>query len=112
MQMMSLIRTYSKNFRNQRSMATFSNPSIAIDRFPIGPRIGLPGHFLEPAILEVIRFIGSEYECRVRLIDGTPDPKLDLFLDNDRWTLLCAACFKLLNDAEAWCFHSYNFGYT
>src|SRR5713226_7953334 len=43
------------------------------NRFPLGHRIALPGHFLEPVTLEAIRFIGSGYECRVRLGDGTPD---------------------------------------
>src|SRR2546428_2490206 len=43
------------------------------DKFPLGQRITLPGHFLEPVTLETIRFIGSGYECRVRLSDGTPD---------------------------------------
>src|SRR5207302_7879140 len=43
------------------------------DKFPLGQRIVLPGHFLEPVTLEAIRFIGSGYECRVRLADGTPD---------------------------------------
>ena len=42
-------------------------------KFPLGQRITLPGHFLEPVTLEAIRFIGSGYECRVRLGDGTPD---------------------------------------
>jgi hypothetical protein len=39
----------------------------------LGQRITLPGHFLEPVTLEAIRFIGSGYECRDRLGDGTPD---------------------------------------
>src|SRR6266850_55471 len=43
------------------------------NKFPLGQRITLPGHFLEPVTLEAIRFIGSGYECRVRLSDGTPD---------------------------------------
>lgn len=43
------------------------------NKFPLGQRITLPGHFLEPVTLEGIRFIGSGYECRVRLGDGTPD---------------------------------------
>src|SRR5712692_7781233 len=42
-------------------------------KFPLGQRIALPGHFLEPVTLEAIRFIGSGYECRVRLGDGSPD---------------------------------------
>lgn len=42
-------------------------------QFPVGQRIMLPGHFLEPVTLEAVRFIGSGYECRVRLGDGTPD---------------------------------------
>ena len=43
------------------------------NKFPLGRRIALPGHFIEPVTLEAIRFIGSGYECRVRLSDGTPD---------------------------------------
>src|SRR5438876_10790083 len=43
------------------------------NKFPLGQRITLPGHFLEPVTLEAIRFIGSGYECRVRLGDGSPD---------------------------------------
>jgi superfamily II DNA or RNA helicase len=43
------------------------------NKSPLGQRIALPGHFLEPVTLEAIRFIGSGYECRVRLSDGTPD---------------------------------------
>jgi superfamily II DNA or RNA helicase len=43
------------------------------NKFPLGQRINLPGHFLEPVTLEAIRFIGSGYECRVRLGDGSPD---------------------------------------
>lgn len=42
-------------------------------KFPLGQRITLPGHFLEPVTLEAMRFIGSGYECRVRLGDGSPD---------------------------------------
>jgi hypothetical protein len=43
------------------------------NKFPLGQKIALPGHFLGPVTLEGIRFIGSGYECRVRLDDGTPD---------------------------------------
>jgi hypothetical protein len=43
------------------------------DHFPVGQRIKLPGHFVEPVTLEAVRRIGSSYECRVRLSDGTPD---------------------------------------
>ena len=43
------------------------------NQFPIGQRINLPGHFPEPVILEGVRPIGSGYECRVRLLDGSPD---------------------------------------
>ena len=42
-------------------------PQIAVEKFPIGQRVTLPGHFLEPVTLESVRFIGSGYECRVRL---------------------------------------------
>ena len=48
-------------------------PTLSDTQFPIGQRVTLPGHFLEPVTLEAIRFIGSGYECRVRLSDGTPD---------------------------------------
>ncbi|HQK75794.1 MAG TPA: DEAD/DEAH box helicase, partial [Candidatus Hydrogenedentes bacterium] len=41
--------------------------------FPLGQRISLPGHFPEPVVLESVRSLGSGYECRVRLSDGTPD---------------------------------------
>ena len=41
--------------------------------FPIGQRVTLPGHFPEPVVLEAVRPIGAGYECRVRLLDGTPD---------------------------------------
>ncbi|MCL5669686.1 MAG: SNF2-related protein [Acidobacteria bacterium] len=43
------------------------------DNFPIGQRITLPGHFVQSVTLEAVRRIGSSYECRVRLPDGTPD---------------------------------------
>ena len=46
---------------------------MAQDDFPIGQRIELPGHFREPVVLESVRSLGSGYECRVRLADGTPD---------------------------------------
>jgi SNF2 family DNA or RNA helicase len=54
-------------------MVQSSTPQISPDKFPVGRRINLPGHFLQPVTLEGIRFIGSGYECRVRLADGTPD---------------------------------------
>jgi len=38
---------------------------------PIGQRVSLPGHFDEPVVLEDARPIGSGYECRVRLSDGS-----------------------------------------
>jgi superfamily II DNA or RNA helicase len=50
-----------------------STPQLLPEKFPIGQRVSLPGHFLDPVTLEGIRFIGSGYECRVRLADGTPD---------------------------------------
>jgi superfamily II DNA or RNA helicase len=40
---------------------------------PIGHRITLPGHFDVPVTLEEARPVGSSYECRVRLPDGTLD---------------------------------------
>jgi superfamily II DNA or RNA helicase len=39
----------------------------------IGQQVILAGHFDVPVNLEDIRAIGSGYECRVRLPDGTPD---------------------------------------
>lgn len=47
--------------------------SSSESQFPLGQRVSLPGHFLEPVTLEAVRSIGSGYECRVRLADGTPD---------------------------------------
>ena len=45
------------------------------DRFSslIGKRVQIPGHFPEPVILEAVRPIGCGFECRVRLLDGTPE---------------------------------------
>jgi hypothetical protein len=50
-----------------------STPQIAAEKFPVGRRLSLPGHFLEPVTLESVRFIGSGYQCRVRLRDRTSD---------------------------------------
>lgn len=41
--------------------------------FPIGQRVSLPGHFPDPVVLEAVRPIGTGFECRVRLLDGSPD---------------------------------------
>ena len=46
---------------------------IQIERFPVGQRLTLVGHFAQPVVLEAVRPIGEGYECRVRLPDGTPD---------------------------------------
>lgn len=43
------------------------------NQFPIGQRVTLPGHFRGPVTLEAVRPIGSGYECRVWLSDGSPD---------------------------------------
>ncbi len=51
-----------------------STQQLSPEKFPVGQRVNLPGHFLEPVTLEGIRFIGSGYECRVRLADGTLNP--------------------------------------
>ena len=40
---------------------------------PVGQRISLPGRFAEPVVLESVRPLGDGFECRVRLVDGTPD---------------------------------------
>ena len=42
-------------------------------RFPIGHKIQIPGHFAGPVTLESVRALGHGYECRVRLADGSPD---------------------------------------
>src|SRR5438477_3815558 len=55
------------------SMSQTPSPQVSPEKFPVGQRVSLPGHFLEAVTLEGIRFIGSGYECRVRLVDGTPD---------------------------------------
>jgi SNF2 family DNA or RNA helicase len=46
---------------------------MAEQRFPIGRRIELPGHFAGPVVLESVRPLSEGFECRVRLSDGTPD---------------------------------------
>ena len=43
------------------------------NQFPIGKQVRLPGHFGDAVTLEAVRRIGSGYECRVRLPNGTPD---------------------------------------
>jgi hypothetical protein len=40
--------------------------------FPIGQRVVLPGHFADPVTLEAVRAVGTGYECRVRLSNGSP----------------------------------------
>jgi SNF2 family DNA or RNA helicase len=42
-------------------------------QFPIGQRVRMEGHFADPVTLEAVRALGSGYECRVRLPDGSPD---------------------------------------
>jgi hypothetical protein len=43
---------------------TQSTQQLSPEKFPVGQRVSLPGHFLEAVTLEGIRFIGSGYECR------------------------------------------------
>jgi SNF2 family DNA or RNA helicase len=43
------------------------------NRFPIGQKINLSGHFNEPVILEAVREIFGGYELQVRLLDGSLD---------------------------------------
>jgi hypothetical protein len=43
------------------------------NRFPIGQKINLAGHFNEPVILEAVREIFGGYELQVRLSDGSLD---------------------------------------
>jgi len=76
-------------------------PQITLEKFPIGQRVTLPGHFLEPVTLESVRFIGSGYECRVRLPDGTPD---EAILSQDEGAMLaCQAAVTptLIQPADA-----------
>lgn len=54
--------------------------------FPIGQRVVLPGHFPDAVILEAVRSIGSGFECRVRLLDGTPD---EAILSADEMASIC-----------------------
>jgi hypothetical protein len=54
-------------------MAQSSGYQLSIEKFPVGQRVSLPGHFLETVTLEGVRFIGSGSECRVRLANGTFD---------------------------------------
>lgn len=41
--------------------------------FPVGQRVALRGHFDQPVVLEAVRALGTGYECRVRLGDGSLD---------------------------------------
>ncbi len=43
------------------------------DHFPVSQQVRLPGHFSESVTLEAIRPLGTGYECRVRLPDGSLD---------------------------------------
>src|SRR6266513_2290422 len=54
--------------------------------FPIGQRVSLPGHFPDPVLLEAVRSIGTSYECRVRLLDGSPD---EAILSGEEAATLC-----------------------
>jgi len=40
---------------------------------PLGQPVPMPGHFDVPVVIEAVRSLGSGYECRVRLPDGTLD---------------------------------------
>lgn len=77
---------------------------ISEDRFPIGQRVSLPGHFLEPVTLEAVRAIGPGFECRVRFADGTPDEG-----HRFRITLILSARFKSMLLAPAFPFASPDF---
>ena len=59
--------------------------AITESEFPIGQRINLPGHFPDPVLLESVRRIGTGFECRVRLLDGSPD---EAILSGDEAALL------------------------
>ena len=40
---------------------------------PLGQPVPMPGHFDVPVVIEAFRALGSGYECRVRLPDGSLD---------------------------------------
>jgi len=40
---------------------------------PLGQPVPMPGHFDVPVVIEAVRSLGSGYECRVRLPDGSLD---------------------------------------
>ena len=40
---------------------------------PLGQQVSMPGHFDVPVVIEAVRSLGSGYECRVRLPDGSLD---------------------------------------
>jgi len=42
-------------------------------RLPLGQPISMMGHFDVPVVIEAVRSLGSGYECRVRLPDGSLD---------------------------------------
>ena len=42
-----------------------------MDGFLLGQKVQLTGHFNEPVTLLAVRPLGSSYECRVRLTDGS-----------------------------------------
>ena len=54
-------------------MAFSGMAPISDQKFPIGQKVTLPGHFLDLVTLEAVRPLGAGYECRVRLADGSPD---------------------------------------
>jgi len=45
--------------------------TLRVEDFPIGQPVSLLGHFRGVVILEAVRPLGSGYECRVRLPDGS-----------------------------------------
>jgi hypothetical protein len=55
--------------------------------FPIGQRIQLPNHFDQPVLLEAVRPVGSGYELRVRLADGSLD---ETILSAEEAATLCS----------------------
>src|SRR5439155_15192562 len=71
--------------RRNRYRSNRAKSAMTENHFPIGQRVTLPGHFPEPVVLEGVRAIGSSLECRVRLLDGTPD---EAILSRDEATTL------------------------
>lgn len=75
-----------------------SSPQFLPEKFPIGQRVSLPAHFLEPVTLEGIRFIGSGYGCRVRLADGDEPTWSKFGSANAKYRLVATPALLLVSE--------------